>query len=62
MQTNEQDLFIGLITVSQTDINSAAGNAVKAQEGRKEGKMLMREMTWPLQECTHWGALQPPVL
>lgn len=45
MQTNEQDLFIGLITVSQTDINSAAGDAVKAQEGRKEGKMMMREMT-----------------
>lgn len=45
MQTNEQDLFIGLITVSQTDINSAAGDAVKAQEGQKEGKMMMREMT-----------------
>lgn len=34
----DQDLLIGLITVRLTNINSAAGNALEAQEGGKKGK------------------------
>lgn len=38
MHTNEQDLLTGLITVSQANINSSAGNASKPRkDGRRVG-------------------------